>query len=411
MSSHAARRLPFLTLLALAGCASTQAKEPQRDVEYMLRHAQYPEAVEEAARIRDARPGDADAERMHRRASMAYLLEQGRRATFADRDDEALATFRQALELDEETELVERWIRKTNLKLSRHWQIRGVELHAESDLNAAYEAYVKSLEYNPANLAAREGAGQVLLHLNYRAGLSEEYYKAGVRALHEYLLWNSRSNFLKTIKYSPDDPKPAKRISEVEDTLATERHAVAATFFNEGLFPAARNEYRLILLMDETDAKAVAGLEQAARESAAFDLLRAAQLSIVKGQFETALEKLELGMSMTTAQKEDFEETAATIEEARHRQMYERALDFEHDFDFEQAITAYAAIMAEVEWYEDVRPRLDALRDYVNRAAILYDQAAASEDLAGRENLLRQIEVFWPEYRDIREQLQALEDN
>jgi hypothetical protein len=114
---------------------------------------------------------------------------------------------------------------------------------------------------------------------------------------------------------------------------------------------------------------------------------------------------------MTTAQKEDFEETRATIQEARHKHMYDDALDLEHDFDFESAITAYAAILEEVEWYEDVRPRLDALQDYVSRAANLYAKAAATEDMELRQNLLRQIEVFWPEYLDIRDQLRGFESN
>jgi hypothetical protein len=402
--------LPLLALLALASCASVKQEVPH-DVNYLLDHEQFAEAVEEAARVREARPGDADAERQHKRASVAYLMQQGRRSTFQDQDDDALAVFRRALAINPGSELIELWINKTSDKLSRRWHVSGLQAHAEGHLNSAYDAYVKALEYWPGNLSAREGAGQVLLQLNYREGLSEEYYKDAVRALHEYMLWHSRINFLRVAKYRPGDPRPEQRVSEVEEKLTTERHAVAATFFNEGLYPAARNEFRLILLMNEDDEKAQAGLEAASIESQAFDILRAAQLLIIKGRFEAAIDELEVGMAMTTAQKEDFEETRATIQEARHKHMYDDALDLEHDFDFESAITAYAAILEEVEWYEDVRPRLDALQDYVSRAANLYAKAAATEDMELRQNLLRQIEVFWPEYLDIRDQLRGFESN
>ena len=41
-------------------------------------------------------------------------------------------------------------------------------------------------------------------------------------------------------------------------------------------------------------------------------------------------------------------------------------------------------------------------------AAALYEQMEATEDAGEKVQLLRQIELFWPEYRDIQERLAAL---
>ena len=57
---------------------------------------------------------------------------------------------------------------------------------------------------------------------------------------------------------------------------------------------------------------------------------------------------------------------------------YQRALDLEHDFLFEQAIAMYTAVLEGREYYEDARARLDTLESYVSEAARLYAEAEAA---------------------------------
>ena len=51
---------------------------------------------------------------------------------------------------------------------------------------------------------------------------------------------------------------------------------------------------------------------------------------------------------------------------------------------------------------------MTTLSEYLGDASELYAEAKAAGTDQERRDLLRQIEVFWPEYLDIQEQLAAL---
>src|SRR5262245_35759682 len=109
--------LPLL-LGGIAGCSAAGSDEA-RDVREDVHHGRFDQAVREAARLSQAHPDDAALAELHRQASVAWLLEQGRRATFLDKDAEALSSFRQAQELDPGSKEAGDWIQKTVRKLSR----------------------------------------------------------------------------------------------------------------------------------------------------------------------------------------------------------------------------------------------------------------------------------------------------
>src|SRR5262249_16598127 len=153
--------------------------------------------------------------------------EQGRKETFRDHDLEALATFRQAKELDPSSAETAAWIHKTVRKLSRTWLERGLELHASGKLQEAVDAYEKALESTPGDPSALNGLGEAIIQINYREGMGKQYFEDGIRALSGYFLEQAKSRFSYSDKYQPAEAKTLQRGSQVDTLLAQQRVTVA----------------------------------------------------------------------------------------------------------------------------------------------------------------------------------------
>jgi tetratricopeptide (TPR) repeat protein len=407
---------PGLLLLLLAplvssGCASTKGRVSGDAVavEDMLARGQFEEAVRKAASLREKHPGEEEYEFLHRKASLGYLLEAGRKATLADRDEEALDIFQRATEVAPDSVQAQEWLQKTRSKLALHWNVIGEELHAEGVIEEALEAYQKALDYDPEMLSAREGASQLVLLMNYRLGLSERYYNEGVRALHDYYLRVSRGRFVYiTKKYEPGDERADSRKDEVETMIADQRYAQAGKLERDGQYAASRNEYYIVLLMRPGDAEAQAGYDRMKVESMAKRKFDEAAMMAMRKDFDGARARLQEGRDVTVEQLDVFDDAIANIEDQRIRSLYDDAVLAERDFQYEAAIAIYEHILSERQWFEDARTRLETAQRIVADAADLYSKAQTAATDEERLALLRQLEVTWPDYKDARDQLTAL---
>ena len=269
-----------IALAAFASCASSEA-ERRAEVSELVARGYYAEAVRVAAEQSQKRPGDKSAEENYRVASAAYLLEQGRRATFADRDDEALEHFYDALEIAPDLPEVRAWIEKTRNKLTFRWLNIAAERYALEDLPGAQAAYEQVLVHDPQNPQASFGLGRVLLLINHRTGVGEEYYNQGVRALADYWLNQAKSSFAYTSKYLPGLERANQREQEVKLLLAGQRAALARDLEEQGSFAAAKNEYRLTILLDPQHAEAQEGFKRCGLEVEAEEDLEIAGMMVV----------------------------------------------------------------------------------------------------------------------------------
>jgi hypothetical protein len=128
---------------------------------------------------------------------------------------------------------------------------------------------------------------------------------------------------------------------------------------------------------------------------------------VLRGEFERAEELLTEGQALSDRQSERFEAARIDIAEERLGRAYQTALNLEKDFLFPQAIEAYQAILDDVQYYRDVLTRQGTLEEYVQRARELYAESRAVQG-AERLELLRQIEIFWPDYQGIGEEIERL---
>lgn len=394
-------------LLAAAACQSNVRQSSLDQVNDLITHGEYEDAVRYSALLAEEFPDDEEAQRLHRLASVAWHLDVARTLTFDDRDEEALERLREAQRIAPDAEVIQSWIDKTYRKLATYWLDNALEMHAEEKLEAAIEAYSNSLEYEPGNLSALNGLAKAVIQVNYREGLSETYYKDGMRALTDYYLQQARSRFSYSGKYRPESERTEKRLEQVNELIADQRVVIARTLEDEQRFGAARNEYKLALGLDPENAVAEEGLERTTIEAQASQRLRDAKMSILRRDYDQARAAIEEGLELTSEQHELFEGALADIEESRLSEMYEEAVNLEKDYLYPAAIVAYTTILGEADYYRDVITRRSTLQEYVRRAEELY---ASSQEVDGQErlDLLQQIEIFWPEYRDVEVQLEAL---
>ena len=395
----------------LAACSTTEHTTRSDDeVADLILHRQYGEAVALAREEYDEHPDSARLERRYKRASIAFLMEQGRRATFEDKDEEAVQFFEQALELDPEAAQIHAWVEKTHLKLADRWLERALELHAQGHLEAAVTAYESSLLHMPGHPSAVRGIVEATLQINYRAGLADDYYNQGVRTLHDYWLERSRRNFEIVDKYHTDTSvRLDKRRSQVESYLADERATVALGLEHDGLYDAARNEYRLCLVLNPEHTGARAGFDRMDRESRAATFLRDARMKVLRQEFEDARELIAKGTELTERQTELFEGLLDEIDSARAETAYQLALNLERDFKYPKAIEAYGALLDEFDYYKDALARKGTLEDYVVQAPRYYAEAEAESDPHIKLGLFRAVRDVWPEYRDVEARIARLE--
>jgi len=416
--SFAVLGLALATVLTGA-CSSVEKSESA--VQDLIRRGSYGAALRQAESAYRDNPGNPELEELYRRASAAYMMEKGRRQTFAEENLEALESFRQAYEIKPSV-IAEQWYDKTRLKLAGIHLERGREAVASEDLETALREFERAIGFTETDgrdrindelvelrEVARSAAARTLVRVNYRLDLGSEYYIQGVRAWHEYQLYIAAADFGFVEKYKPSDDKAERRGLQVDALLARRRVSMAAALEEIGNYAAAEKEFKQALELDAELEEAELGAERAAVEAEAARIAGEGEMMILRGEWVRARETLARALELSVYEKDAYSDKIASIEDARMASAYERALDLEHDFDYPGAIKAFAELLEERSWYEDARARHDTLVEYVERSERLYALAKDSRDIIERLALLREIELIWPEYRDIESLLPPLQ--
>lgn len=410
MNTRLSLSLGLSLALAAAACQTApEARHVPSEVEDLVAHAQYERAVQVAEREARAHPDDVEVQDAYKMASAAYLLEQARRACFAKDYETALAKVHDAELIAPGDPTLAQWNEKLLDQLALRHFTTGTDWYAEYNLEAARDEFEKVLLYRPDDARAKEALATLLLQINYRRGMGEKYYDQGVALFREYWLEQSRSRFAYSGKYQPDNSRARQREKEVKSQLADSRVVLAHELERQGLFAGACNEYRIALLFDDQHAEAKEGLARTKNEAEAESLLRKAEMLTFRQRYQEASEAIEKGRGLTELQKVNFEGAAAGVEEARLESQYERARALESDLRYDEAVVVYDALLKQRTFYKDAIARKETLEGYIKKAAGLYEQAMAAPSPEEKVRLFRQIEIVWPEYRNVRELLKVLE--
>jgi tetratricopeptide (TPR) repeat protein len=399
-----------LGVLGLGACSSTRAHKAPSEVGDLVRHGRFVEALRLAEEAAQGAPADSDEAKALTYARTAYLMEAGRRATLEDEDEQALELFQLAREVGSglsDVHVVDSWVDKTRRKLSERWLDTAQEFSAEGELEAALDAFERANVYAPDDERGKKGIAYVLLRMNFREGRGSQYYKEGIAALRDYWLNYAEFKMRAAGKYLEEDEAVARRLEEIRVQKAQERLAVARSFEETGLFFAARNEYRIAQILDPGSADAEAGRRSMENEASADELLREAELQVLKGDLDSALEAVQEARPLTRLQDERVELVTESIRRARYQGLYDDAYELESDGRFEEAIAAYEELLDVSGYYGDAITRKETLEDLVADAKRLYQAYEAATSQEERHSLLRQIALIWPDYGDVQELLDA----
>ncbi len=399
------RFAPLAILLFLAACQSDVANRQYagslKSIDDLSAQGHYPEALLAAEAFHQANPDDKEGERQFRRAKAAVMLEQAREMCFAEKNLEALAVVREAKKIEPDEPVIGDWEHKLLTKLSMLHTRNGDEFFASTNLEGAREEYELALSFSPDYISAKSGLSQVLLQINHRNGMGQQYYEDGVHFLRDYWLQQAVTRFAYTGKYQPKNVKAKNNKIIVQAKLAASRATLATELERQGLWAGARNEYRIALLIDPECVDAKVGYDRTRIEADAEDKLREIDRMIRAKKYDEALVAIDAGIAVTKHQAGKFEGRKATIEEARLDAGYQSALTLETDQEFEAAVAAYDKLLAQRDYYKDTLARRDTLKGYIEKAAGLYKQAMETTDPVQKLDFLKRISIFWPRYKNV----------
>ncbi len=419
MPMHRSARLRLAALLVplagallaagLGACASAPEDSQALTPGELVARGRYLEALELAAAQVADDPSDFEARERHRMVSVAWHLARGRKAFHAGDEQAALQQFEAAYELAPEAPQPQAWLLKLQKKIANDALKRGVAAHRADELEQAAAAFEEVLAIRPEDERASELLALTLLTMNHREGVGEDYYRAGVRSLSDFQLHQADAQLDSAKKYLGSLDHVQRRGEQVDELLVEQRIALAEGFEQEGRWGAARNEYRIALLLLPEHPEAQAGYERTRIEADARRLLDEVDLLTLKGRFEEALKKVEQGAELTQLQTEHFEGARDAVADARLEARYERAIDLSKDFRYEESVALFEELLDEVGYYRDAIARRDTLLSNIEKADQLYARARNEADLEERIALLREIELVWPEYGDVQELLLELD--
>lgn len=392
----------------LCACRASQGQSEEQIVS-AVRHGRYTEAMEKARALREANPGDARARALEIDTQVAYLLDQGREEVFRGDLTRGLEIFERAQALAPGQATVASWIAKTRAQLADHWLDVAADSTGPEHLDDAESAYEKVLLYDGGNADARRGLAHVLLLKNYRGGMSKTYFDDGLTSFRQLELEQARRAFQVSQHYKENEPATL-RGAQAEQMMAEERLTQAQGLEAAGLYFAARNEYRLVLLIDTDNEEARNGLDRMDREVRATRTMAEADMAIRRGALEKAQSTLAQAEILTEAQKDDVLLLKNGIEERKLEELYQNARSLGEDYRYPEAVQAYDELLALAPDYKDAQLRKATLEEFIHLTEEFYAKALAAPDDSVAEEYLRAIHpVIWPEYKDVIERLQAIE--
>ena len=401
---------PFLLLgLCLASCMGTkQSLTPAQEVDLLVRQGKYQAAVEMASQLSQDDPVSAEYERLHQRASMAFFLEQGRRATFADNDRYAITRFEEVLKLDPTSDVGKSWLLKTQEKLAQRLTAEGRELASNVEYEQAFLRFEEALRVVPNYSLAEEALEDLDRERAHRQSMGSEYYDQGVAALvaKEFAIASNRFGYVR--KYRDEDERLLRRSNQVDEARSVDRTKMGEALEKEMLYHASRASFQAALNYDPSNEAAQEGLRRASLEADVNVLMARAQSATTRSEFDIAAGHLEEAKAITQQQTTAVEALHQEWIQARLDSQYETAVRHQNDLRYEQAIGAFQELLSNGPGYKDAQERMAELTTKLNKAADMYQVMTAEQDPTLRLGLLMELDTFCPGFEDVPELMDRL---
>ncbi len=415
--------LLLLTLFGLgSACASTEADlGGANEVSRLVRYDRLEEANALANRRLRANPGDPQAQRNLRDTVVALRLKEGIEQLFLDRVEGALKHFNNALDLDPTNVVAQRWVKKANVQIAEDslTTAAGIDekLHPE-DKVAALQRVLSHLpkgDMSERVLGLRAKAIRGLISVQmfqaYERGGTYSTYQDGLRDLNRSVVAQGLGEELRS---------GIADSLEVQITGVERRFLQAGVYESEGLLLAARFGYEVVLSLQPGHLGARKGLQRIVARLQDMDVAELANTQNWKPlaaapEAETPListPEAPLGAAQAESMDSEAREVSPAdpvpqTDSAKLEQLYASAKQLESKGKLGDAVDVYDEITRLQPEYEDVPARRETIAEFIIHAESLYTRAMDADDQASAIELLESILVFWPDYRDVKEQLKT----
>ncbi len=341
MRSRLAACVTAFVAFVLVGCASSSGRLV--DVDAAFSRGDYYQAWLAVERVKTDYPDDPEVERVYWKVRIAYLLKEGQRQCFMNREDGdggALECFEKVLVLDPGNEIASTWIRKCKDKLALRAVADGDRFRTRGELKEALIAYHQALTYQPGNAEAEEGLK--LLGESWRKMQDEahSHYLQGVRALADQLFRQTRYHLLIALDKDPTLEQAVDPANRAQRMLMQERFADAKHMAEQGYYAPALKEYEEIAAAIPDFDGIQERIEHTKVEVEAQSLASAGEMEVYRGEYAKARELLQKAYDMTQDQKESIGEKLLLVHEREIQDRYFAAKDLELQRHYVDALAA-----------------------------------------------------------------------
>lgn len=408
-------KLPFLLLLPLAACASSETEENFEAGDRFFRmgqfhnaHRAYQEMAKEGGSASDELLARTD------EARFRSILQSAETRIHLNEITEAL----QLLDFAEAErpghaeipDLREHAYRRRAAK----YVDEGEKLLDDGKAEQALEAYTEALKWDPENEQALRGHEQSKAIADDRFARGEIIYFEGLEQEGAGHRSRARTSFAHASHLHGEDSKAAKQLAAISGEVAGRQYKIGKIYLEEGRIGAAWISLMDSVRMDPSNADAVTLLDDINARLEQIRLMNEAEMHVRGGRPEradTLLDRvLELSADTnqnritTLRQKAEFQRSLGDYRVARACEL---------DQQIVRARDLYQQVMSKVSYgFEDVPLRVENLNQRVQAAADFYAKALAAQkngDSAGYKDFLSKTVQQAGDYEDALQRLEMVE--
>lgn len=405
-------RLLFWCLLLATACASPQ-EDLRAEADQAFRMGRYHDAYATYTRIEERTP---ELEAQTEEARFQSILLSARQRVHVNEIGEALLLLDHAeAERPQEPaieELREQAYRRKAAELAESGEL----LLDDGYASAAQRTFDEALRWHPGNEAAQRGLAQAERIVGARGVRGEDLYFEGLNQVLEGRDTRARTAFAHASQLLDDGRRAEERLEALSRDLAVDMVRQAEMRIDHGDVGGAWVLLSDAVRLDPDNDEAATLAAQVDRELEARRLLADADLHVRGGRLSAAEALLDRVLEVTGdgygARVEAMRSRAVS---ERARRDYQRARAYELDNQIVRAVEAYDEILRLTEGYgyEDLKLRIDNLRQRVELAGVAYRKALEAEaagDFDTYRQALEDTVELAGDYEDALERYRSLSD-
>ncbi|MEM7199569.1 MAG: hypothetical protein AAF628_04845 [Planctomycetota bacterium] len=344
-------------------------------------------------------------------AELAYLIWQGQRMVFSDREQQALGYLGRALELAPDNLVARQWMAKAQEKLAVRATRRGDELRMAGDLQEALDAYHEASTLVPDLPAVAEGVRAIDQEVTRRVSRAQTHYIDGVRAHGEQLWGQAYYHMVNAVDKDPKHDRARERRDHVAERLVEQRYEATKDLAAARHYGAALKEYLAIQELEPELAGLADRITHMRVEVKVEGMVREAEMAVFKQDYSSAREKLEAALDMTVTEQVAISDLLVLVREYELEDRYGEAHVLELEDHLEDALGVFQEIAGIWSDFKDVQARISSLQASIDAATEAYALGEAAEgegDIEAAIDAFGEVQLHYPGYRDTDAKLRTL---